>query len=762
MEKKKILVTDDSKVTLAIIAKQLNKLGYFVETSTSALDSAEKLKNSHFDLLLTDLNMPEINGIELLLWVRKNQPDCKVIMMTSFEAEEAKNFASKSGAISYFKKKDSFSILEEIIEQAFKEKNIFCNIKDINLFDFLKLLSISNKNKVISINTYKNEQKGLLFFKEGNIIHAEIDNIEGDGAFFKIARLKTSYFEDLGWYEPKKQTIFLPFDSLLISSAQLMDEINLIKEVKPNILLIDDSEISLKVLGKQLKNKNYNFETTTSPIEAIHKIYEKDFNLVITDNLMPEMNGTELYLKIKKLKPQMPIILISASITEVLEFQQQNKSVIFLQKPVPFEKLEEHIKNIFSNKSFIGKINGLNIVDFIQIASLSSSNKLISIIERLHERESLIYLKKGKLVHAKYGKKEGDKAFIDILNIENCIIEEREWKEPEKETIKTNMSKLIMQKLISQNKFDDNIPDIYLNDIEAIKLKTDYNFLDIALKRKKFLENNSTNKNIIGAYSNFMSLIVGKSTKNDAINLFTKEFNIKYADHFSRINENILEYSDLGISIKLDKKDIIEAIYFFYPYLGKTENNLEINDYLDKFLFLYNIEKIKNKNVYTYENLAFYTQDLKNITAIKIMNKNDSSFKDIDKILKKISKHLLIDEKGSFLDIEINNATYHYAIDKILEYTPKEKFKKYDNYIYFEKNDITLLFNELGIVEEIQFGNNENIITKKGIKIGDNIYKAFDIYGEPRLKTFGMVVWDKLSLIFQKNGEIISMSLGSI
>lgn len=104
-----ILVIDDDPLVLKTIRKLLDKAGYVVETAKTAREGLEKGKNYDFDLIICDVRMPEINGIELITEVRefrkgKNKTEIPVIFITGYASEEAPIQAIKLGAEDYILK----------------------------------------------------------------------------------------------------------------------------------------------------------------------------------------------------------------------------------------------------------------------------------------------------------------------------------------------------------------------------------------------------------------------------------------------------------------------------------------------------------------------------------------------------------------------------------------------------------------------------------------------------------------------------------
>jgi CheY-like chemotaxis protein len=77
------------------------------------------------------------------------------------------------------------------------------------------------------------------------------------------------------------------------------------------ILCVDDEEIPRTLRGLVLKKQGYEVITVGSGKEALEKLATRHFDLVLTDQLMPGMTGTELTMQIKALMPAMPVVIIS-------------------------------------------------------------------------------------------------------------------------------------------------------------------------------------------------------------------------------------------------------------------------------------------------------------------------------------------------------------------------------------------------------------------------------------------------------------------
>ncbi|MGI6393723.1 MAG: response regulator [bacterium] len=110
--KTKILIVDDDRELLSTLKRYLELQGIKVSGATSGEEAAEILDKESFDLVLLDIILPGINGIEILKNIKEKNPDQKVIVMTAMLSIENTIAALREGAVEYLLK--PFSSLEYI------------------------------------------------------------------------------------------------------------------------------------------------------------------------------------------------------------------------------------------------------------------------------------------------------------------------------------------------------------------------------------------------------------------------------------------------------------------------------------------------------------------------------------------------------------------------------------------------------------------------------------------------------------------------
>ncbi len=103
-EKNKILVVDDEPDTLEVIRRNLVSQGYVVFTASGVTDAIDLLESRPVDLVITDMKMPGVSGMDLVRHVRQNCTDTEVMMITGYATVEGAVEAVKSGADEYLSK----------------------------------------------------------------------------------------------------------------------------------------------------------------------------------------------------------------------------------------------------------------------------------------------------------------------------------------------------------------------------------------------------------------------------------------------------------------------------------------------------------------------------------------------------------------------------------------------------------------------------------------------------------------------------------
>jgi DNA-binding NtrC family response regulator len=104
MSKGRILVIDDEGIVRTSCVRTLKPEGYDVVSAQNGSEGLRMLEERKFDVVLTDLKMPDIDGIEVLRKVRETWPDTEVIIITGYQTVDTAVKSIKLGAFDYIEK----------------------------------------------------------------------------------------------------------------------------------------------------------------------------------------------------------------------------------------------------------------------------------------------------------------------------------------------------------------------------------------------------------------------------------------------------------------------------------------------------------------------------------------------------------------------------------------------------------------------------------------------------------------------------------
>jgi len=113
-----ILIVDDDKVIADILKDLLSERGQAVDVCYDGLDAVESIQKNVYDLIIVDLVMPRIGGLDVLKYAKKINPDVIVIIITGYASLETAIMAIKEGAYDYIRKPCKLEEVKIAVENA--------------------------------------------------------------------------------------------------------------------------------------------------------------------------------------------------------------------------------------------------------------------------------------------------------------------------------------------------------------------------------------------------------------------------------------------------------------------------------------------------------------------------------------------------------------------------------------------------------------------------------------------------------------------
>jgi len=226
VKKKKVLVVDDEIKLLKMLQKALsaNQDVYEVILADNAKKAIEILADEDISLVVSDIKMPGMSGIELFAIIRVTCPELKVIFMTAYATDMIREAIEANSRLLLIEKPFSNHELQEMILGILDEKKTGFDgvLKDIELTDIIQMCCLSSGS--VSIRVNKGNHSGIIFIMDGEIAHSECDHLKGEKAFYEIVSWEGGEFEILKDMGCKEKTIEKNWKFLLIEGSRLLDE----------------------------------------------------------------------------------------------------------------------------------------------------------------------------------------------------------------------------------------------------------------------------------------------------------------------------------------------------------------------------------------------------------------------------------------------------------------------------------------------------------------------------------------------------------
>ncbi|MDP2302382.1 MAG: response regulator [Ignavibacteria bacterium] len=379
-QKNKVLVIEDDYATSKLLSNYLNKWGYeptIVNTGEAALKLLEK---EIFLSIITDIVLPDYNGLELLKKIRENKSTKNTpVIVCSVEAEQQKAFMM--GAVEYFVKPIKYKDLVEVLTsyKLKKDSNVLCVDDDIPTLNLVKeaiesvgynAVAESRSSKVMSLIQNVDLDLAIVDLDMPEVNGFElIKMIKSDPKFANLPIMiytgKENYEDDLKKIDglftellSKRSTNIEDLAQTINAMINRYDEPTppeiAAKQVDtPKILLVEDYKHSQIIVTRLLKKNNFSsIVVVENGAEAVEQVKKQKFDIILMDMQMPVMNGFEATERIRKMPEynETPIIALTAfAMKGDREKCLEAGATDYVPKPIDSQEFIEKVKYYTSN-----------------------------------------------------------------------------------------------------------------------------------------------------------------------------------------------------------------------------------------------------------------------------------------------------------------------------------------------------------------------------------------------------------------------------
>jgi DNA-binding NtrC family response regulator len=337
----RILVVDDEASVCSSVEKILSRQGHQVVIAQSAEEALQKIEQGKFNLVLADLMMPQVSGIELLKRIRSRWQDLNVIMITGYASISTAVESTRLGAIDYLPKPFTPEELTKVTDRAlsnpkpqkmsgpidvdmpFNEQEVLTQTSE----KYVESLTRSDIPEHVSKTYCSKGQRDCKRFElkgqcEGDCpIIVREQKLAAEG---KLPKTKVS----LSLSEKVKHPvdIDMPFDELELSEATSPEYVEYLSSsdipiigrsrfrepgLTQRVLVVDDEAVVCNSIRKILATKGLLVDQAFNAIEALRKISVNQYTMVILDYRMPKIDGIQLLQMIKMKYPDIVTVMIT-------------------------------------------------------------------------------------------------------------------------------------------------------------------------------------------------------------------------------------------------------------------------------------------------------------------------------------------------------------------------------------------------------------------------------------------------------------------
>jgi CheY-like chemotaxis protein len=223
---KNVLIVDDDHGLLLSLAEGMIPFreAFHVVTAKDGVEALEKLGGSPFSLVVTDLRMPRMDGLTLLVHIMDHYPDIPVMVMTGYLAPQLEKVAREGGAVEFIQKPFQTGELARRILAVLKDEADGGTLHGISVSMFLQLIQMEQKSCTLRVVNKGSGSRGVLFFRDGELLDARAADLQGEAAAHEISSWDGVTIAIQNKCLQKERRIRSDLFTILLESMRLRDE----------------------------------------------------------------------------------------------------------------------------------------------------------------------------------------------------------------------------------------------------------------------------------------------------------------------------------------------------------------------------------------------------------------------------------------------------------------------------------------------------------------------------------------------------------
>ena len=213
----RVLVVDDEENLNWSLVTSLRKDTYAADGALTGEDALRRLAAQHYDIVISDVKMPGMDGFELLQWLRSHRPQTRVLIMTAFGSPTDRSEALGAGAVAYLEKPFDLRALKEELRRltatpAGQQMGAQAEPEGYDLLDVARVINLARRD--IALLVQSQGRTGRLRFLRGDLIWAEAGELAGDEAFVALTAPHSGQVQPEPWDGRSARNVTQPLGRL--------------------------------------------------------------------------------------------------------------------------------------------------------------------------------------------------------------------------------------------------------------------------------------------------------------------------------------------------------------------------------------------------------------------------------------------------------------------------------------------------------------------------------------------------------------------
>jgi CheY-like chemotaxis protein len=226
-----VLLVDDSMAFLETLGEMFETLSdktWEIHRAATADQALAVLQQHQIELAVLDINMPMLDGVQLLSVIQRRHPEVKKVVVTAHATDAYRTTCLANGAELFLEKpisSDGFVSIFNLLNDLFawsQREGFSGTLRQVGLTDVIQIECLRRSSSILEV--LSPEIRGEIYIETGGIVHAAAGALTGEKALFRLLAISNGQFRVQPFRNPPQHTISIAWEHLLMEAARLRDE----------------------------------------------------------------------------------------------------------------------------------------------------------------------------------------------------------------------------------------------------------------------------------------------------------------------------------------------------------------------------------------------------------------------------------------------------------------------------------------------------------------------------------------------------------